>query len=252
RLHNVDSLQDLVEQQYDTASANYHNWLTPDQFNADYAPSADDVATVKDFVQAHKLSILSVGERNLYVKAQGSIADVQTAFGVQIHQFEVRGRRYRANTSDPIVDGLAGTLVSRVGGLSDYGLQPHALRRVNPETGRPSPAVPLSATPNGAFFSPYCLESPQVVKLSTDGSSPTAVYFGNSYGAQLSNSKLGTLAPCGYQPSDLQTAYGLTALYREGLTGAGQTNAIVDAFGSPTITTDADIFTGFYGLAPLN
>ena len=82
RLHNADSLQELVEQQYDPASANYQNWLTADQFDAAYAPSADDVATVKDFLQAHKLSILSVGERNLYVKAQGSIADVQTAFGV--------------------------------------------------------------------------------------------------------------------------------------------------------------------------
>src|ERR1019366_8659723 len=38
RLHDVDSLQDLVEQQYDPASANYHNWLTAEQFNADYAP----------------------------------------------------------------------------------------------------------------------------------------------------------------------------------------------------------------------
>ena len=252
RLHNADSLQELVEQQYDPASANYQNWLTADQFDAAYAPSVDDVATVKDFLQAHKLSILSVGERNLYVKAQGSIADVQSAFGVQIHQFDVHGRRYRANTSDPIIDGLAGTLVSRVGGLSDYGLQPHALRRINPETGRPSPAVPLSAAPNGAYFSPYCIEHPQVAKLSTDGSSPKAVYFGNSYGAPLSNSTLGTLAPCGYQPSDLQTAYGLTALYQRGLTGAGQTNAIVDAYGSPTIAADADTFAGFYGLAPLN
>jgi len=43
------------------------------------------------------------------------------------------------------------------------------------------------------------------------------------------------VAPCGYQPSEIQTAYNLTPLYQAGLDGTGTTIAIVDAFGSTTI-----------------
>jgi subtilase family serine protease len=241
-----------VEQQYDPSSANYKSWLTPDQFNSSFAPTAEDVAAVKEFLAAHNLSVLSVGERNMYVKAQGSIADAQSAFSVQIHKFNALGRTYRANTTDPVMEGPAGALVSRVGGLSDYRLQPHVLRPVNPATGRPFAAVPLSATPNGAFFSPYCLQGTELENFSTDGSNPKASYFGNAYGAPITNTTPGTLAPCGYQPSDLQTAYKLDALYNSGLNGGNQTVVIVDAYGSPTIAADASTYAAFYGLAPLD
>jgi subtilase family serine protease len=252
QLHNADALQELVEQQYDPSSANYQNWLTADQFSSTYAPSAEDVATVKGFLAAHNLGVLSVGEQNMYVKAQGSIADVQAAFSVQIHKFDVRGQTYRGNATDPVMAGPAGALVSRVGGLSDFHLQPHVVRHVNPTTGKPLAAVPLSAAPNGAFFSPSCLQGFESENFSTDGSSPKASYFGNAYGAPITNTNLGTLAPCGYQPSDLQTAYGLNALYNIGLTGKNQTVVIVDAYGSPTIGTDASAYASFYGLAPLD
>ena len=55
----------------------------------------------------------------------------------------------------------------------------------------------------------------------------------------------------GYDPAELQTAYGLTPLYNRGLTGAGQTIVIVDAFGSNTIVQDANIFSELNGLPPL-
>ena len=77
-------------------------------------------------------------------------------------------------------------LVSRVSGLSDLRFQPHSLRALNPQTGKPFPAVPLSATANGAFYSANCLQSPQLVNFSTDGGSPKATYYGNTYGALYS------------------------------------------------------------------
>ncbi len=252
QLHNADALQELVEQQYDPSSANYQNWLTADQFSSTYAPLPEEVATVKGFLGAHNLSVLSVGERNMYVKAQGSIADIQAAFNVEIHQFDVRGQTYRGNSTDPVMEGPAGALVSRVGGLSNFHMQPHIMRHVNPSTGKPFAAQAISAAPDGAIFSPYCLQGIATENFSTDGSTPKATYFGNVYGAPLTNTNLGTLAPCGYQPSDLQTAYGLKALYNIGLTGSNQNVVIVDPYGSPTIGTDASFYSSYYGLPPLD
>jgi len=252
QLHNADSLQELVEQQYDPSSANYHNWLTADQFKSTYAPRAEEIATVKEFLAAHNLSLTSVGNRNMYVTAQGSIADIQKAFNVQIHRFDVRGQVYRANTSDPVMEGPAGALVSRVGGLSDCRLQSHVVRPIDPATKKPYPPAPLSIVPNGAYFSPYCLQGPETENFSTDGSDPKAIYFGNAYGAPITNTTPGTWAPCGYQPSDIQTAYGLNDLYKSGLTGKNQTVVLIDAYGSPTIATDAATYSSFYGLGTLN
>ena len=45
-----------------------------------------------------------------------------------------------------------------------------------------------------------------------------------------------------YQPAQMQRAYDLTRLFRRGVDGAGQTIAIVDAFGSPTIAADLATF----------
>ena len=252
KLHNEDALRELVRQQYDESSPNYHVWLTRDEFNEQFAPTAREVATVRNFLEAHNLRVVSVGERNLYVKAEGTIADAQHAFHVQVHRFELRGEIHRANTSDPVIEGPAGAHVSRVGGLTDYGFKPHNVRPTDPETGQPFAPVPLSAVPNGAFFSANCFGPPEAIVFSVDGSAPTATYEGNVYGAPITNTALGTLPPCGYQPSEVQTAYNLNGLYEVGLTGTGQTVVIVDAFGSPTIGVDASAFSEFYGLAPLN
>jgi subtilase family serine protease len=51
-----------------------------------------------------------------------------------------------------------------------------------------------------------------------------------------------------YSPAQLQAAYDLQPLYARGQTGAGRTIAIVDSFGSPTITQDLAKFDADFGL----
>jgi subtilase family serine protease len=51
-----------------------------------------------------------------------------------------------------------------------------------------------------------------------------------------------------YQPAQLQRAYNLPRLYRQGITGRGQTIIIVDSFGSPTVQRDLRRFDHATGL----
>ena len=51
-----------------------------------------------------------------------------------------------------------------------------------------------------------------------------------------------------YLPAQLQRAYNLPRLYRQGITGRGQTIIIVDSFGSPTIQRDLRRFDRAAGL----
>jgi|HubBroStandDraft_4_1064222.scaffolds.fasta_scaffold50797_1 subtilase family serine protease len=77
---------------------------------------------------------------------------------------------------------------------------------------------------------------------------PIPAITGNVVG-HLSGSQVPTTADCiatfgipCYSGVQLEHHYGLTSLYAEGLTGAGKTIVIVDAFGSPTIQADLETF----------
>ena len=58
-----------------------------------------------------------------------------------------------------------------------------------------------------------------------------------------------TSGPVGYNPTQIKTAYGLNNV---SATGAGETIAIVDSYGSPTIQNDLISFSNQFGLAKAN
>jgi len=249
KLQNQQQLDKLSDSQKQKGNANYHKWITQDQFNSSYGPTAQQVKSVSNSLAAKNLTVLSVAENNLYVKVQGSAADIQKAFHVQLHNYNLNGKSYRANSADPSVDSNTNGQIAAVTGLDDYGFEPKFVRPTNAD-GVAVPMTPLSKTPDGAFFSPGCLRGTETHTFT--GAGDTATYTGTRYGADNSNTALGTLPTCGYQPSELATAYGLTDLYSAGLNGAGETIVIVDAYGSTTIQQDAAIFSAVYGLPPAN
>jgi subtilase family serine protease len=51
-----------------------------------------------------------------------------------------------------------------------------------------------------------------------------------------------------YRPGQVRTAYNLAPLAAQGINGRGQTIVIVDAFGSPTIAHDLQVFDSTFGL----
>ncbi len=249
KLHNERKLDQLVASQKQKGSANYQKWITQDQFNSSFSPTAQEVKAVQNFLSAHGLTVLTVAENNFYVKVQGTVGAIEKAFNVQIDSYGLNGETYRSNKADPSVNNSAGGLVAAVTGLDNYGFRPMVAFPSGPD-GTPMKPIPLNvATPNGAFFESQCFRAPETDTFTGGGN--TATYTGNRYGADITNNSLGHLAPCGYQPSELQTAYNMTPLYSAGWDGTGQTIVITDAFGDDTIAGDAEVFSQIYGLPDL-
>jgi subtilase family serine protease len=249
KLHNEAKLDKLVSQQQQRGSGQYHNWITQDQFNASFGPTSQELNFVQNYLNAKGLSTVFVAENNLFVKVQGTVADIQNAFHVQIHNHNFAGQTYRSNTADPSVNDASGAHIAAITGMDDYGFQPHVARPTDSD-GNPFPSRPLTTVaPNGLFFEADAFRPPQTVTFT--GGGHTATYTGNRYGADITNTAPGHLPPQGYQPSEVQTAYGLNAVYAAGLNGAGQTIVIVDAYGSSTIAQDAEAFSATYGLPDL-
>ena len=251
-LHNKATLDSMVDQMYDKTSPNYHQFLTPKQFTAQFAPTAKEAAQVGAFLAAHNLKVTSTGKNNHFVVARGRIADAQRAFSVNINRAMVNGQARRvASAAASIADPTTKALVSTVTGLSGLAYRANVIRASNPETKTPYPGIsPLAAGSDGVFFSSTCLFPPQTQTFTTAGGLPKATYTGNRYGSDI-DSLPPNLAPCGYSAGDLQQAYGLKPLYKAGLNGAGQTIVIVDAFGSNTIVKDVNTYSTINGLPHL-
>ena len=55
-----------------------------------------------------------------------------------------------------------------------------------------------------------------------------------------------------YGPDQIRVAYGFQALLDQGITGAGRTIVIIDAYGSSTLTADTSLFNAYMGLPAMN
>ena len=257
KLRDQQGLDALVQAQ----QAGKAGYLSTEQERALHAPSPADIAKTTAYLKAQGFTVKSVGDGNSYVSASGSVARVQSAFGVELHQYTFHGRVFNASPRSARVPAELASTVASVGGLSDLGAEPQLVRLGNKAAvgtaHRPADAegltpkpLPLGASSNGLVFATQCIYPPTTLEFSGGGA--TATYSGNRYGTSINNTAAGTVSPCGYSPSNIYTAYNLNSLYQEGLTGSGVTIAIVDAYGSTTIANDVKAFSAAMGLPPAN
>ena len=249
--HHRAQLDALAQRLYDRTSPSYRHFLKQSQIAARFAPTAAEAKTVQQFFEAHNLKVVRTGPNNFFVRARGTVGDVENAFHVQLNNYQVRSKVIRANDRDPYVDGAAAALVASIAGLDSGEYEHPAMARPMGLPNQKAAAANLktasAATPDD-FFSTKCFNRTETESFSNnnDGSLPIATYKGNHLNLQSLTS-----AGCGYTPPPIQTAYGLTGLYAEGFDGTGQTIGIIDWCGSLTIQRDANAFSAQFGLPAL-
>src|SRR5579863_5975734 len=254
--HNRAAMDALAQELYDPGSPNYRRWLTRQEIAERFAPTADEAAVVRQFLESHNLEVVRTGSDNFFVRARGTVGDIQNAFQVRLNDYRVQGRLVRANDRDPRVEGAVAPLVRAVAGL-DAGVYTHpvivrpAAAPVGTAAGRPLAhrvLAPAAASAPSTFYSSRCFTvGTQTLSTNADGELPMATYSGEQLNLQTVTSP-----GCAYTPAAIQTAYHLKGLYAKGYTGRGQTVAIIDWCGSATIERDANAFAARFGLPKLN
>lgn len=119
----ADLKQLLVEQQ-DPASVNYHRWLTPEQYADRFGVSGDDISKVTAWLAGQNLKVSAVARARNWVSVAGNVGQVEQAFGVEIHEYNVNGRLHIANATNPSLPAALAAVVSGVRGLHDFRMQP--------------------------------------------------------------------------------------------------------------------------------
>lgn len=206
-LRNGPELDALLRELYDPASPKYRQFLTPDQFTAEFGPSEADYHAVADFARSNHLAVVRTHANRTVLNLRGSVADIEQAFNVRmlVYNHPTEGRTFYAPDRDPAL--ALDVPVLSISGLNNYQLpHPASLHKVNRSLN--SGAYPLA-----------------------NGSGPASNYIGNDFraayvpGVSLTGSgqTVALLEFDGYYASDIESYEQLA-----GLPDVTLTNVFID------------------------
>lgn len=118
------ALDQLLADQQNPASPSYHQWLTPTQFGAQFGLSSADIAKVTAWLSSQGLIVTGVANGGTFVTFDGTVAQVQAAFGTSIHNLSINGEAHFANITNPHVPSAFAGVVGAVTGLHNFRPKP--------------------------------------------------------------------------------------------------------------------------------
>lgn len=199
----------------------YRHYLSPAQAGARFGATSAQVAAVRAWLRAAGLRVPQVKTGvGGYVRVSGSIAQASRAFGVRFGEYHgPDGNIDRAPAHAATAPRSVASAVLTVSGLDT------ARHRMTPADTLP-PAGP------NYWVAP-----------------PTSDYYGQTIATDKPPA-YGSYQPwnvTGYTPAQIRGAYGVQA---SGMTGRNQTVAVVDAYASPTMLSDANQYAQLTGDPP--
>ena len=123
------ALDAFVAKVSDRSSAEYGHYLTPAQFADRFGPTTAQINQVTSYLRSQGLTVGAVTGGHLVVKASGTVAQIQQAFGTQLSTYRdaAAKRDYYANATAPTLPSAIAASVVDVGGLSNYATLRHSV-----------------------------------------------------------------------------------------------------------------------------
>jgi subtilase family serine protease len=122
-------LNRLVAEQQDPSSANYHKWLTPEQYANRFGLSVNDVQKISTWLKSQGLNVIGVARGRNWIVFSGTASQIGSAFRTEIHHYNVNGEMHFANATEPSIPaGLAG-IATGIRGLDDFHPKPMSIKK---------------------------------------------------------------------------------------------------------------------------
>ncbi|WP_263353965.1 protease pro-enzyme activation domain-containing protein [Acidicapsa acidisoli] len=189
------ALNMLVESLHDPNSPNFHQWLTPAQFGAQWGAVDSDITAVTAWLQSHGFAVKGASEGRTVIEFSGTAGQVQEAFHTAIHLYEVNGEIHHANASDPQIPAALAPVIAGVARLNDFypkstvkkgprGIYDSAAGKIRPDFTAPeSPYNVLFVGPADAatiYNSPNKALNPWATGTTYDGTGAVIGIIGDS------------------------------------------------------------------------
>src|SRR5271163_2133351 len=244
-LRDRTGLQSFLRQQYDPASAFYHQFITPQEFTARFGPSQEDWNSLVAFAKANGFEIISGNRDSRDLRLSGRVADIEKALHVSIGVYQApnEDRQFFAVDREPTVD--LPFQLWHVTGL-DNDSRPHPMY-----------------VKKSDYAKAHGIDPDKVVKHATTGSGPSASFLGSDMRAAYyegtaltgSGQNLALFEFAGTDLADLTTYYnnvGQTEPYTPTLISTGgYSTACVDSGSKACDDTEQTLdMTQAMGMAP--
>jgi len=151
QLKNRSALANYVKSIQDPTNALFGDSLTVDQFAASYAPTASQVQQVSSYLSSFGLTNIQAEPNSLFVTADGTAAQIGSAFHTNITQFQQNGRIVYGNFTDAQVPASLNGIVLAVLGLTNAAVMTTPIHTQSAAVS--TPAVHFYAPPN--FWTVY-------------------------------------------------------------------------------------------------
>ncbi len=208
---NQPALNALLRDLYDPASSDYHHWLEPGQFRANFGPAATTVAAVTAWLRGDGFSP-SVSGYQVTIQAPASKVAGTLGIGFERYHLPAGGQGYLATSTPRVPATLAGGQISSILGLN-------TVERPSPDDSPTEGKSPARAA--------------HALAPDADGVTPC------SDATAAAGSRFYTLDQMG-------AAYGIGSLLDDGETGTGQTIGLYEL--GQSSAEDIDTYKDCFGL----
>src|SRR6266550_1903315 len=116
---NQSQVEAIAKAVSDPASASYRQFLTPQQFRQQFAPSQSQVTAAQSWLRGQGFTVVYTPLNNHYIAAEGTIAQAAAAFGTSFNMYAHDGLTLRSPSSAVSVPTNLAGIVSGVIGLDD-------------------------------------------------------------------------------------------------------------------------------------
>jgi hypothetical protein len=164
-LRNQESLDNLLQQLYDTSSQNYHHYLSVDQFTAQFGPTQGDYQSVIAFAQANGLTVTNTSPNRIILDVSGAVQNIEQAFHVHIlvYQHPTEARTFYAPDADPSPN--LSTPILHISGLDNF-IGHHISHLIKTQNAQPY----VGTGPNGSGYMGKDFRAAYVPGVTLDGS----------------------------------------------------------------------------------
>jgi subtilase family serine protease len=126
-------LDQLLVEQHDQDSTNYHKWLTPEEFGDRFGLAEEDVKYVAGWLITQGFTVNEIARSRTWISFSGTAAQVEAAFQSPVHNYVVDGVTHYAPAVEAAVPSALSDVVGTITGLNDFRPRPHSrARQINP------------------------------------------------------------------------------------------------------------------------
>jgi len=118
-------LRRVLDEQQDKRTANFHQWVTPEEFGATFGAHDDDIKKISQWLTSQGFSVDNVTKGKRVIEFSGTAGQVENAFQTEMHNFMVKGEAHVSASRDISVPEALAPVVAGVDGLHNFFRKTH-------------------------------------------------------------------------------------------------------------------------------